>query len=237
MYGWRKRIGLIIPSLNVTIEPEFNKLLPPGVSVHATRTLLKEGKPENLGKMADDCIAASRLLATADVDMIIYACTSGSLIKGVGWDREIIRDIETETGIMATTTSTAVIDAFQEMGIGKVAVATPYIEEVNRIEKEFFEGHGVEVVNIEGLGFTKGEQLHAIPAGTAYNFGKKVDHPQADCVFISCTDFQAIDEIDILEKDIGKPVMCSNSATLWASLKKLGIRHDYRQYGEILRRL
>ncbi|MEW5921375.1 MAG: maleate cis-trans isomerase [Bacillota bacterium] len=237
MYGWRKRIGLIIPSLNVTIEPEFNRLLAPGLSVHVTRTLLEEGSPENLGKMADDCVAAAKLLATAHVDIIVYACTSGSLIKGVGWDREIIRNIEAETGIIATTTSTAVIEAFQELGVKKVAVATPYIDEVNRIEKEFFEGHGVDVVNIEGLGFTKGEQLHAIPIGTAYSFGKKVDRPEADCVFISCTDFRAIEEIDSLEQDLGKPVMCSNTATFWSTLKETGVRHVYRQYGEILRRL
>ncbi|MCZ7663215.1 MAG: maleate cis-trans isomerase [Thermoleophilia bacterium] len=237
MYGWRARIGLILPSLNVTMEPEFYRMIPEGISVHTTRVLLEEGRPDKLEKMADDSAAAARLLATCDVDGIMYGCTSGSLIKGVGWDLEIVKMIEDATGIPTSTTSTGVIEAFRELGVTKVAVATPYIQPVNDLEKEFFEGHGVKVVNIEGLGYTKGGDLHSVPRGTAYSFGKKVDRPEAECVFVSCTDFHAIHELDALERDTGKPAMCSNTASLWAIFKKLGIREPIEGYGEILHRL
>ena len=237
MYSWRARIGLILPSLNATMEPEFYRMIPDGVAVHTTRLLLEEGTPDKLEKMAEDSAKAAKMLATADVDAIMYGCTSGSLIKGVGWDLEIIKMIEDATGIPTTTTSTAVIQAFRELGVTKVAVGTPYIDPVNDMEKVFFEGNGVEVVNIEGLGFTQGCDLHGVPRGKAYAFGKSVDRPEAQCVFISCTDFHAIHELQALERDCGKPAMSSNTASLWAILKKAGVREPIDGFGEILRRL
>lgn len=235
MYGWRAKVGLIIPSLNITMEPEFSWMAPDGVSFHATRVLLERGTPEQLEKMAGEAEGAARLLATAGVDLIVYGCTSGSLIKGLGWDRQIIQTIESATGIPAFTTSTAVIEAFQFMEVSRVSVGTPYIDEVNRIEREFFEGHGVKVVHIEGLGYTRGEELHAEPPETAYRLGKKVDRPEADCVFLSCTDFKTIEIIGTLERDLKKPVMSSNTVTMWAVLKRLGIRDEIGDYGKLLR--
>jgi maleate isomerase len=237
MYGWRGKIGIIIPSLNCTMEPELNKMVPNGVAVFATRLLLEKGIPDQLERMAADTEKAADLLKTADVTGILYGCTSGSLIKGVGWDLEIIRRIEERTGIRTTTTSTAVIEAFKELNVKCAAVATPYIDSVNQIEKDFFEAHGVKVVNIEGLGYTTGGELHKESSETAYIFAKKADRKEADCLFISCTDFAAIEALDILERDLGKPVMSSNTVSLWAILKKMGIKERIDGYGEILRRL
>ena len=120
MYGWRGKIGLIIPSLNCTMEAELNKMVPRGVAVFATRLLLERGLPDELERMAVDTDKAAHLLETADVTGILYGCTSGSLIKGVGWDLEIIRRIEEKTGILTTTTSTAVVEAFKELKVGSV---------------------------------------------------------------------------------------------------------------------
>ncbi len=237
MYGWRAKIGIIIPSLNNTMEPELNKMAPKGVAVYCTRLLLEKGLPEHLEKLAHDTEKAADLLKTADVTGILYGCTSGSLIKGVGWDQEIIRRIESGTGIPATTTSTAVIDAFRELKVNSVAVATPYVDEVNRIEKDFFEGHGVKVMHIQGLGYTTGQELHRESPESAYLFAKKVDRKEADCLFISCTDFAAIEVLNTLEQDLGKPVMSSNTASLWGMLKKLGIKEQIDGFGEILRHL
>lgn len=237
MYGWRGKIGLILPSLNNTMEPEFNKMVPEGVAVFATRILLEKGLPEELEKMAEDTERATDLLRSADVTGILYGCTSGSLIKGVGWDREIIERIEDRAGVPATTTSTSVIEAFETLGIKSVSVVTPYVDAVNRIEKEFFENHGVKVLNIEGLQYTKGAELHKETPETAYAFAKRVCRQDADCIFISCTDFAAVEILNALERDTGKPAMTSNTASLWGILKKMGIKEKMDGYGEILRHL
>ena len=76
-YGWRCRLGLIVPSLNVVAEPEMRRLAPDGVSVHSARMYLAGATtPESYARMAEDAEAAANLLATAGMDAIAYACTS-----------------------------------------------------------------------------------------------------------------------------------------------------------------
>lgn len=237
MYGWRGKIGLILPSLNNAMEPELNRMLPEGVAVYTTRVLLEKGLPEELEKMAADTETATDLLKCADVTGILYGCTSGSLIRGAGWDREIIKRIEDRAGIPATTTSTSVIEAFRELDVKTVSIATPYVDSVNQIEKEFFEKHGVRILNIEGLQYTTGKELHKESPQSAYAFAKRVCRSEADCIFISCTDFAAIDILSTLERDTGKRALCSNTASLWGILKKMGIKERIDGFGEILRRL
>jgi len=233
MYGWRGKIGLLVPSLNCTMEPEFNRMAPEGVSVFATRLRFERGLPENMKALSEGLDEAVDLLGTAEVTGIVYGCTSGSLIKGLGSDLDIIEQIERSSQIVATTTATAAVEAFKALGAKSLAVATPYVEEVNVSEKAFFEGHGFKVTHIAGLGFTTGADLHRVPPEMAYDFARKVDRPEADCLFISCTDFATIRVLDLLERDLKKPVVSSNTASLWAILKKMGIHSDIKGYGSI----
>ncbi len=137
MYSWQAMIGLILPSLNGIMEPECNAMAPDGVSIHATRLHLPSGPSlEDLKKMAEGTEGAAELLATAGVNIIAYACTSGSLVGGPGWDQQLISRIEKAASVPATTTSTAVIRACRELGVSKVALATPYDEATNPRTKE-----------------------------------------------------------------------------------------------------
>lgn len=231
MYGTKARIGLIVPSLNTVIEPEMNAMVSPGVTVHATR-LLFDGSFGGLEDMAKDVEQASNLLATARVDIIAYACTTGSMVKGIGWDTELMKRIEQATGIPATTTSTAVIRAFRELGVKKVAVATPYSEEFNQVERQFFAASEVKIVQMKGLDI-HGEELRRSLPETTYQTAREVDTPEADAVFISCTGFKSITVIERLEKELKKYVFSSNTATLWDVTRRLGITDPIKGYGKL----
>ncbi len=74
MYGWRLRIGLIVPLSNTTMKSEFHRMRPEGVSIHTARMKLTEVSPEALRKMAEGALRAAELLSTAEVDVIIYGC-------------------------------------------------------------------------------------------------------------------------------------------------------------------
>src|SRR3990172_3384776 len=93
-YGWRGRIGLILPSLNVTMESEMARLMPPGISIHTARVMTR-GKttPDSYREMASDVERAAELLETADVDILAYACTSGSIVEDEEPILERIRQI------------------------------------------------------------------------------------------------------------------------------------------------
>jgi maleate isomerase len=231
IYGYDTRIGAIIPSLNTVVEPEFNALVPDGISVHIARLPLNlDTVVESLKQMSEGTETAARLLADARVSIISYVCTTGSLIKGAGWDRELIDRIEKATGVKATTTSTAVIKAFENLGVKQVVIASPYIDEVNQIEKRFLESHGIEVLQIKSFG---GDLISATPEIT-YRFAHEVNMPEADAVFITCAGFKSITIIDRLEKELHKPVFSSNTATMWDILMTLDYHKPIQGYGRLL---
>ncbi len=240
MYGWRAQIGVSVPCVNTTTEPEFNLLALniPGISIHSARmhlgmtdVLTKQDLLDMHSKAIEKAIPE---LAHAKVDLIVYACTSGSFAGGSKWDQEIIDAIQKKTGILATTTTTAVLQALRTLGIKRVALGTPYNEDITTVGKVFFEKEGFDIVNYLAL-----DNLDKILAGDkpslAYELGRKVDTEDAECVFISCTQFPTIEVISELEADLGKPVITANVASFWHALHLLSIKASISGYGMLLR--
>ncbi|MFH1003353.1 MAG: maleate cis-trans isomerase [Chloroflexota bacterium] len=233
MYGTRARIGLIVPSCNTTTEVEFNALTPDDISVHAARMLLTHGTIEQLARMSEDTERAAELIATTDPAVVAFACTTGSLFGGMGWDEKLIKRIERIVKVPTTTTATAVIRAFRELGITKVSVGTPYNKELNQVEIDFFEGSGIEVLDIKGLDLNM-DQMRQIPLEGYAALAREVDKPEAQAVFLSCTSLKAVPIIDPLEKELGKYVFSSNVATFWDVMRRLGIKEPIRGRGRLL---
>lgn len=231
MYGWKGRIGVLIPAPNTTTEPEFNRMAPEGVSIHATRMALKDATPPALMRMEKEIYKAASLMAQAKPDVLVMACTSGSFIKGVGYDRKLIEKVTRQTQVKTLTSSTAVIAALKLLGITKVAVATPYVDEVNAKEKEFIEENGIRVTCMKGLGRASGMGL--LEPHVAYKLAIEVDSLEAEGVFISCTNFRTIEILEALEKNRGKPVISSNQASMALALRALGIRQEVRGFGSL----
>jgi len=177
---------------------------------------------------------ASRELKTAGVDIIVYGCTSGSFIMGKGFDKEIIKEIEMETGITATTVSTALIDALNLLKARKIAIGTPYSNDINERARKFFEDNGFEVIRIIGLNIARDVDIGKLEPYVAYKLGVRADDKSADCILLLCTDIGTIEILDLLEKILKKPVISSNQAALWhvLHLKNLGIK--IKGYGSLL---
>ncbi len=234
MYGWRARIGLIVPSSNTTMEEEFRGYLPRGVSMHIARVRLKKVTVEELEAMEEHVVEAAERVSDAGVDIIVFGCTTGSLIKGLGYDIKLSSDIKSATGVEAITTSTAVIEALKTLSISKVSVATPYIDSVNLKEKVFLENNGIKVVRMKGLGIEDNLKIGRQSPEVAYKLAKEVDTSEAKGIFISCTNFRTFEIIEPLERDLNKPVISSNQATLWLTLRKLNIKEEIKGLGTLL---
>ncbi|MET1101359.1 MAG: aspartate/glutamate racemase family protein [Pyrodictiaceae archaeon] len=236
MYGWRGRVGLIIPSSNTTMEPEFYSLMPVGVSVHTTRVPLREVTSEELIRMEEKAVEAAELLATADVDIIVYGCTTGSLVKGPGHDEEIARRLSKASGKPVLPTATAVIEALRALRAKRIALVTPYIDEVNEREIKFLEHHGVQVEELRSFRIKANIEIGKLEPYQVYRLAREVRR-DLDAVFISCTNLRTIEVIDALEKDLGLPVFSSNTATVWATLRRLGVREVGMAVGRLLKEL
>ncbi|WP_048055309.1 aspartate/glutamate racemase family protein [Pyrococcus sp. NA2] len=234
MFGWRGRIGLIVPSSNTTMEMEFHSMLPEGVSLHVSRMPLKNVTEEELLKMTSYAIEAAKLLSDAGVEIIAFGCTSGSFIGGKDFERELEMKIEDEVNIETFTTSTAVLEALSVLDIQTVLVVTPYIEEINQREKEFLEANGFDVLDIKGLNIQDNLEIGKLEPYVAYRLAKATFTGDADGIFISCTNFRTFEIIEKLERDLGVPVVTSNQATLWMALREIDVR-DPLPLGKLLR--
>lgn len=224
--GWRARIGLIMPSSGTNPEHEFHQYAPEGVTVVTQRVLFERVDPEGLKEMGDRVDEAAQMLARAHPDIILFGCTSGSLIRGFGYDQEIIKRIEDKTGIKALTTSSAVISALKALGSKRLVVTTPYIDKVNEIEKKFLEDNGFEILNIKGLQNLDPDLMPLEPLHRLYHLTKEAMVAEADTIFISCTGLGVAYGINMMEKDFGRPLVTSNQASLWGALRSLNIRDD-----------
>lgn len=227
------RIGLLLPSSNSTMEPELYRIAPGEVTIHTARMMLKSVTPKALEAMARDAVKAAKMLETAEVEILIYGCTSGSLLKGVEWEAELVEKIKDAAGVPTISTGKAVVEAIKELDLKRVGVATPYIGEINDLEKRFLEGYGIEVSTIKGLGITDNSKIARVDSETVKRLAKSVSSG-ADGVFISCTNLPTITLIEPLEADLGVPIVSSNQASLWDLLKHLRIG-PVNGYGSLLR--
>jgi len=214
------------------MEPEFYRMAPGGVSIHTARMRLVETTAESLFEMAKDAERAAALLATAEVDVIVYGCTTGSLVGGVKWEENLVQRIEDGTGVPTLSTSGAVVDAINALNVKRVAVATPYTDDLNRLEVAFLKSHGIEVTDIKGLSLVMNVDIGRTDGAVVRELVRAVADG-ADAVFISCTNLPTVDLIEPLEAELQRPVVTSNQASMWAALRGSGIT-GIEGYGELL---
>jgi maleate isomerase len=232
-----KRIGLLVPSSNTTVEPEFYRALPADVSLHVGRLPIEQVTPDRVAEMVDPLETEAKKLASANVDVIVLGAAAPSFLKGRGYDREVAGRIEQATGKPATTASTALLASLEALGVRRIALGTAYSGKVNDIAIAFLAANGIEVARTECLGLVDNLEIGRLDVETAYDLGRKVDCPEAQAVTFLCTNWQSMAIIDRLERDIGKPVLSSTQFSVWAALKKVGYAKGVAGYGRLLRDL
>jgi arylmalonate decarboxylase len=235
-YGWRGRIGLICPSTNTSIEPEFQMLAGEGIAIHVARAF-QDGpqEPALYKQIADNVELASRDLGSAGVDVIAFGCTSCTYFIPAEELRETMTRM---SGAPAVVTADAVVEALRTVGARRVALATPRTDFVNRREVEWLGEQGFDVVSMRGLqlGATAEERANIgrVPPEAAFRLAIAADCDEADAVFISCTNLPSLPIVDRLESELGKPVITSNQATFWRCLRLLGSSMRVSGYGALL---
>ncbi len=206
IYGWRARIGLIYMASSWVMEPEFQRMAPAGVTIHTTRISFTKATIEGVGQLAgstevEHCTA---LLATAPLNVICFGGTSATFVHGRGWDVQVReRMAKVSNSIPVTTSSTASLEAVRAVGARRIVFTGPYVPEVTERGKRFFEANGFAVANAVGLGISDDHALGSVPLDEVYRMVRAADHPAADAVFISCTNFRTIGVLAEVERDLG----------------------------------
>jgi maleate cis-trans isomerase len=238
MYGWRGRIGLLVPSINTTMETEFWRIAPAGVSVHSARISGgRHGTPEELRSMESASKDAARDVAMVEPDVVVYGCTSGSFFEGPEWNKKICAQLTEITGAPTVTTAGAMAECLLAGGHKKVAVVTPYVELTNERLKDFLRTFGIRVTHLGTFDMLDMFDHAKILPEEIYRKVRESDSDEAEALFVACTQLRALEVLDLLERDLGKPVYSAIQATAWQAYATLGIDPGIRDCGGLLRNL
>ncbi len=233
-YGERLRIGMLIPSGNIVIEPQVRAMLPPGVALYVTRLALTGSSEQELRAMAEGVEDAARLLADARVGQIAFNCTAVSTFSKE-MEGSIKRRIAQATGRTPLTTSEALVAALRALGARRIVLLTPYIVAVNRRETAFLTGEGFEVLREHGLGIDGNAEMAALPPETWIELARRHRDERAEALLVSCTAVRSAEVIEELEGELGRPVITSNQALVWHCLRTAGIADRIEGFGSLLR--
>lgn len=235
MYGERGRIGLLVPSSNTTMEMDFHRLVPDGVSVHTARMhFLGAGSEGELRTMLEDHMAdALRDVATVRPDVVVLGCTAAGAL-GVEWESRLEREMVALVGAPAFTVTQAVRRALNALRLRRLTVVTPYNETINEVVAGFLREMGFTVIAVRGLGLTDNLEIGAQTPERVVEHAKAAFAHGSDGVFISCTNFRAVDAAARLEIELGVPVVTSNQASMWWALRQMGVEDHIAGYGTLL---
>jgi len=225
------RIGVLVPFTNVNLEPDLALLCPPTCTLHVARlggyaAERTPGAEQMAGLGASDMGEALRLIAGVRPHAVLYGCTSATLVHGPGFDRELGARIRALCDAPALTAAGALLVALEALGARRVGFCSPYLGEINERAVRFLAEAGVGVVRRTDIGRELGNYAQGeLAPEEVYELGLRADHPEAEAIVLSCTDMRAVETIERLESALGKPVVTSNQALVFALLGQLDLPH------------
>ena len=226
------RIGLIIPSSNRLAEPQFHRYAPPEVATHVTRLRMTGKFRKPLDELKQSLVEASQALSDVKPDVIVFHCTANSMENGLSHEAAILEIVEQASGCATITTAQAITEAFSQLGIEKLVLISPYVKATNEHEVHYLNEAGYQVVHELGLGL----QTHGYSAVTPDEWRTIVREnarADADGYFLSCTNTRMIEAVADIEREMDKPVVSSNGATLWACLNRVGVSYSDSRLGRL----
>ena len=230
------KVGLIALSTDQTIENDFQNIcnnLPVDIfinRIHNKNPLTKE----NLLKMREDLASVTKkILPDEKLNTIAYGCTSGTITIGEDSVKEKI--LSAKPGSYVTTPVTSAIKAFKLMNVKKIALLTPYPDEINKTIQEYFTKKNIEVLSFASLNLNLDSEFANVDPNYILEISSKLETKNADALFISCTALPVLDIIDKLEQRIKKPVLSSNQTLIWDTIRSIGYKSSIDGYGKLFK--
>ena len=220
------RVGLIVPSSNVTMETEIPAMLrareaiePERFTFHSSRMRMKSVTKEELEKMDDESDRCAVELSDAAVDVMGYACLVAIMTRGAGYhcvsqERLSKRTIDNGHAAPVVTSAGALMDALGVLGAKKVAIITPYMKPLTEQVVAYIEGGGIKVTDSISLEIADNLEVGAQDPMNLVEIVKRLDYSDADVVVLSaCVQMPSLAAIQVVQDAIGKPVLSSAVAT------------------------
>ncbi|WP_397543519.1 aspartate racemase/maleate isomerase family protein [Roseovarius salis] len=231
----RGKIGFVLIPNEQTVEEDMIRHMPDGVGAYFSRaTMPREITTDSLrqlrGSLAD---AAGRILPDDKLDVVAFACTSGTVAVG---EQTSCAELEKGApGAQATTLAGAVRKALTAVGARRIVLGSPYVPDLNETMVRYLQDNGFTVLQAHGMGLNYDSDMIRVAPGYLVDYAQALDTPEADAVLLSCGALRSIEVIDRIEQRLGKPAICSNQAMLWDCLRLAGVDDRLPGLGSLLR--
>jgi maleate isomerase len=242
MFGWRARIGVLVPPGNPTVEPEMYRMVPEGVTLHFARMQAPPsdgraggaaGMEERSRAYREGIDAPAATLADVRPAVVVLAHTASSYALGFGQEAPLIDRITARTGAPTLMAAHAALAALRHLGVTRLALGTPYPEAISVQGKAYWQAAGFDLVGYHRL--TDVHDIYTETEERAYLLARRADSRDAEAVLLSGTGLPTVAMLEMLERDLGKPVISSNQACLWRALRLAGVREPIAGYGRLMR--
>lgn len=239
--GYRMKFGVIAPSTNTSVQPEFDSMRPVGVTNHFSRITIPDD-PVHSDADFDQLIANIRLTMMDAIDSVM-SCSPDHLVMGMSaetfWDgadgaARLKDKLERRAGVDVTLGSDAVQAALAACGNGRrIAVVTPYMPVGDRNVQRYFTDTGFQVVRLKGLACASPLQIAHVTARQLRDAVIELDGPDVDAIVQVGTNLAFAAIAPMAEFWLGKPVIAINTATYWHALRSNGIRDRIPGFGAL----
>lgn len=226
------RFGMIVPSSNTTMETEIPAMLRAREEIaeerftfHSARMRMRQVDPEQLRAMDDQSVVCAEQLADADVDVMAYACLVAIMAHSRGYHRVSQERLSAVAGKARVLTSAgALVEGLEHLGAKKVSVITPYMKPLTQTVCEYIEAEGVEVQDAFSLEVSDNLAVGRLDPRDLHEIAAKVDTSGADALVLSaCVQMPSLPVVQQIQDSFDIPVVTASVATVWRTLRELGL--------------
>ena len=229
------RVGVVTLSTDFTIEQDFRRIchnIP--IDIFVNRIPFENPLThENYLKMADHLPKiVEDILPDQKLDTVAYGCTSGTVAIG---EEKIKSQIQkSKPGVYVTTPITAALRAFKKLDINKIAILTPYPKLVNQTMYDYLQDRRIEIDSFSGFNLEYDSDIAKVDPQHLIKTIKDINCKNIDAVFVSCTALRIVEVLQEIEHLIKKPIISSNQAIIWDSIRSTKIKSSIEGYGKLL---
>lgn len=241
--GWRRKLAVLVPSTNTSVQPEFDGMRPDGVTNHLSRIRIPNMP---LASDADFRLLVERI-AAAQMEAVdsVMTCEPDHLVLGISvetfWggqeaSRRLTESLRAHTGLEVTGGADACASAFAALGVRRIAVLTPYFPVGDENVRRFFEESGFPVARVRGLKCDSPVHIAHVDAPTLRAAVEALDGDDVDAVIQVGTNLAMAKLAARMEAERGKPILAINACIYWRALRACGIEDRVAGWGSLLER-
>jgi maleate cis-trans isomerase len=230
----RARIGFIIPSSNRMVEPHMHRFMPQGVVPHFTRIGMTFRHKAPFGDLLPRILDAADLLADSKCDVTVLQCTGRSMSAGVDEEKRVIAEVAKATGRPALSAASSIVTAIEALGARRLVFISETKQADHDMKCAFLREAGYDLVADKAVALASSDEYCTMPPQLWLDTARALRRDEADAYFISCANISSIDVIETIEAELGRPVVTSNQAAIWCSLRTVGINDVVPGLGQLL---